>query len=192
MAEKAAHPKEKCRVAPYVDRVFRAICSAPRALVPASRFVVAASRWWERGVPQAGQCPLSGGTAVSRGRETGTKADGIIIFLFILARGAHFCFLGNILHTACLSSPPQGGAGGGLPISFSPISITCYHFLSLANAVAINLLSQKVIEVIPFSAKYTSARVRARERIFLQCSSAKDRTECRCRNHDNLIEEHAT
>ena len=164
MAEKAAQPKEKCRVAPYVDRVFRTICSAPRALVPASRFVVAASRWWERGVPQAGQCPLSGGTAVSRGRETGTKADGIIIFLFILARGAHFCFLGNILHTACLSSPPQEGAGRGLPISFSPISITCYHFLSLANAVAINVLPQKVIEVIPFSAKYASARVRARER----------------------------
>ena len=163
MAEKAAHPKEKYGVAPYVNRVSHTICSAPRALVPASRFVVAASRWWERGVPQAGQCPLSGGTAVSRGRETGTKAGGIINFLFILARGPHFCFLGNILHTACLSSPPQGGAGGGLPISFSPISITCYHFLSLANAVAIKLLPQKVIEVIPFSAKYTSARACARE-----------------------------
>ena len=130
MSEKAANPKEKYGVAPYVDRVFRAICSAPRALVPASRFVVAASRWWERGVPQAGQCPRSGGTAVSRGRETGTKADGIMNILFIFARGAHFCFLGNILHTASLSSPPQGGAGGGCLSPFRPFlspAITFSH-----------------------------------------------------------------
>ena len=130
MAEKAAHPKEKCRVAPYVDRVFRTICSAPRALVPASRFVVAASRWWERGVPQAGQCPLSGGTAVSRGRETGTKADGIINFLFILAQGAHFCFLGNILHTACLPPLPREGLGVGCLSPFRPFlspAITFSH-----------------------------------------------------------------